>query len=109
MRRCVLRQLVLGVEEEVARQADVRAILFVDAAHVLLQMRKLQEGGWTQLALERLLTRVQPDVQFQRCRVRKSLLANFALVGTFTRVSPHVNFQLRPANSIHSLKFNYSK
>lgn len=101
----MLRQLVLRMEEEVARQTDVRAILLVDAAHVLLQVRKLQERGRTQLALERFLARVQPDVQFQRCRVRKGLLANFAFVRTFTRVCPHVNFQLRPAiNAIVPLK-----
>ena len=84
MRRHVLRQLVLGVEEGVARKANVGPILFVDAAHVLLQVRQLQERRRTQLALERLLARVQSDVQLQRRRVREGLLADLTLVRTFT-------------------------
>lgn len=101
----MLRQLVLGVEEEVARQTDVRTILLVDAAHVLLQVRQLQERGWTQLTLERFLARVQTDVKFQCRRVRKGLLTNLAFVRTFTRVCPHVNLQLRPLSEAMIARF----
>jgi len=92
----VLRQFVLGVEELVAGQTDVGTVLLVDAAHVFLQMWQLQEGRRAQLALERLFARMQSDVQFQRRRVRKGLLADFALVWPLSSVRPHVHLQLRP-------------
>ena len=82
----MLRQFVFGVEESVARQTNVGPVFLVDAAHVFLQMGQLQEGRGAQLTLERLLARMQPDVKFQRRRVRKGLFANLTLVRTFSLI-----------------------
>lgn len=88
------RQLVFRLEELITRQTNVRTILLVDATHVFLEVRQLEERGRAELTLERLFSRVQPNVQLEGRRVRKCLFAYFTLVRSLSSVRPHVDFEL---------------
>lgn len=63
----------------------------MDAAHVFLEVRQLEERGRTELTLERLFARVQSDVQLECRRVGKGLFAYLALV---LRNFKYINFRL---------------
>lgn len=77
---------------------------------VQLQVHKLGEFGWAELALVRLLSRVEPQVGFEIAGAAEPLVTNLTLVGFFSRMYQIVLLevsQLREA-LIASLAFKWS-
>lgn len=77
---------------------------------VQLQVHKLGEFGRAELALVRLLSRVEPQVGFEIAGAAEPLVTNLTLVGFFSRVYQIVLLevsQLREA-FIASLAFKWS-
>lgn len=84
----MLRKLDLGAEKLIARLAHIGLILLMYGLHMLLEMWKLRESRFlfhTEWTLERLLTRMLPDMQLEDTRVGKSLPANLAIHTTMKK------------------------